>query len=127
MRMVSSKHAQPQTELVRRLHTESSAATVALLLAACLSAGNLQIEAPADPCLGTKGYLHKNCPYLVFLKISSIAELQHAYGPFHVVVVAAGAAVGALADAQLQSLPLRLSQETVMIKVGLTVVSHKSQ
>jgi len=57
---------------------------------------------------GSSAVLHKQ-------QISSIAELQHAYGPFHVVVVAAGAAVGALADAQLQSLPLRLSQGYTLV------------
>jgi len=43
-------------------------------------------------------------------RVSSVAALQQAHGPFDAVVVAAGAAVGALGEAPLRALPLQLCQ-----------------
>ncbi len=43
-------------------------------------------------------------------QVHSVTQLQQEHGPFHAVVVAAGAAAGTLADAPFKSLPMRLCQ-----------------
>lgn len=49
-------------------------------------------------------------PFLHATQVHSVKSLQREHGPFNAVIVAAGAAVGALADAPLQGLPLQLCQ-----------------